>query len=137
MCHSSTSVQVSYTCCLKTAARLDQDVGPQLALLHQQFSLNLPKHRLSWFAPNKVTKCTHNRPAGASADASLSYDWAIVTSGTPKNANILNGKCRTGNALGTNQGESATLFLAGTVTVKTVLHLQISSKSNSWNSAVS
>jgi hypothetical protein len=44
-------------------------------------------------------------PAGESADASLGYDWAIVTSGAPKNPNILNGKCRTGNALGTNQGE--------------------------------
>jgi hypothetical protein len=44
-------------------------------------------------------------PAGESADASLGYDWAIVTSGSPKNANILNGKCLTGNALGTNQGE--------------------------------
>ncbi|WIA23099.1 hypothetical protein OEZ86_010004 [Tetradesmus obliquus] len=41
---------------------------------------------------------------GESADASLGYDWAIVTSGSPKNPNILTGKCRTGNALGTNQG---------------------------------
>lgn len=43
--------------------------------------------------------------AGKSEDQALGYDWAIVTAGAPKSA--FNGKCRTGNALGLNQGESA------------------------------
>lgn len=49
--------------------------------------------------------------AGKSADPALGYDWAIVTAGAPAHR-LLNGKCRTGDALGNYQGESARGFRA-------------------------
>lgn len=41
--------------------------------------------------------------AGKSSDPKLGYDWAIVTAGAPSHR-LLNGKCRTGDALGNYQG---------------------------------
>jgi hypothetical protein len=49
---------------------------------------------------------------GKSADPALGYDWAIVTAGAPAHR-LLNGKCRTGDALGNYQGESALGFRFG------------------------
>lgn len=46
----------------------------------------------------RVCCCT-----GPSSDPALGYDWAIVTSGPPAHR-LLNGKCRTGDALGNYQG---------------------------------
>lgn len=40
---------------------------------------------------------------GKSADPALGYDWAIVTAGAPSHRTLA-GKCRTGDALGNNQG---------------------------------
>jgi hypothetical protein len=43
--------------------------------------------------------------AGKSADPAVGYEWAVVTAGAHGHR-LLNGKCRTGDALGNYQGKT-------------------------------
>jgi hypothetical protein len=55
---------------------------------------------------------THTPRAGKSANEALGYDWAIVTQGAPKTRVLATGKCRTGDAFGSNQGACGCAWLA-------------------------